>query len=1209
MFRKILLLFLLTISFFSFFGNANAARDCTTLGPSDLNTFKEYCYKITDAYLSLRNKYKVDGEIDTYIAGRILNYSRQGLNYLPDDLLNKNYYTHLQTAIERGIKDPKNNANFDSIASAIDDFLNKTEIKEITGEIEVFPASGNAPLTVTLRGNVSDPTGSKLESYNYTWWVLDGGKRRNIGNNKFLNYTFREEGNYSIFLDVTSNHRNNLKNIDVIPFSKRAEISVKEKVASLIVKVNSKSLDSNDELKFTPEDSVYGLLFDATSSTPTSGTKFVQTEWNFGNGIIRKYNSAPKIERVVYGTEGNYPVTLNLKTNTGKVIERKFTVVIRNPIATINASSLEGFLGDKFTFTANSFSKNDNLSYFWEIVDLKNDRVLFSKNLSTLSYSFTEKGRYNVKLSVTSPSGEKDYDNKIVYINSRPPFASFTSQIPNPSKPNTVLLDASSSYDLDFSDDGKLEYSWIINGDRVDLDNPNFNGSTGYYTFPNIGEQSIVLEVTDPDDLSTQKSGKVNITSNLSVDFFVFPRVSQVGGIMKFVADSPRAKFFEWDFGDSTIVGGKDDNITHKYNKSGIYIVKLSVRDENDLKNSFEKVVYVGDDDAPYAHISVKGDSSGGNYGYTEGVCNGKGAYTINKIDNVILSGVESINVTGETSGLDYSWKIGDKFYSTQDVSRRFDDIGCIPVKLTVKSQKNGKEAVAETYLRVQNLKPVLTGLDVQVKDLSTDPVIVDVRALGAVDRDGIIQSYLWYYYTDVSTEPQDFRATKTPSTTFVLPKITGKYYFVAVLKDNNEDRTSSEELSSSKYYVTLAGDNINTPIIALGADNTSVKAGEEVIFTVNVTNILGQNLNKDVKYSWDFDGDGFYDLETNKNTVSHKFTKSGETRVKVKVKNKGFSNTKTLTVNVSNILKPDFEYISIGNDYIFFDKSIGSADRYIWDMGDGQVLEKKGSFVYTYSDGKSTHLVKLKLVEGTNTKETSKKVVRDFGKMISTRKESLSIFSNHNIIEDKIILKEETPSLEFFLRTNLSNIKSYGVDFNIENDSDLNGGKDDDEDNKDTPGYNSGGPIIINLNTLKTQKIRIFLKDSSNKVIETKDITIIKEYIKEEDSLPKDDIKLDGVSDSIKNTFNKIKEEVSKLDSENKIKALSYLQKLKEEWNDPREKTNVIMEFSSFIEGLKLQNGNEIISLIEGLLIEDSEKRTENELVFTALKNLIPKE
>ena len=74
--------------------------------------------------------------------------------------------------------------------------------------------------------------------------------------------------------------------------------------------------------------------------------------------------------------------------------------------------------------------------------------------------------------------------------------------------------------------------------------------------------------------------------------------------------------------------------------------------------------------------------------------------------------------------------------------------------------------------------------------------------------------------------------------------------------------------------------------------------------------------------------------------------------------------------------------------------------------MWDGQTVDKKGSFIYTYTDWKSTHLVKLKITEWTNVRDTSKKVVRDFWKMISTKKEALAIFSDYAIIENKIILK-----------------------------------------------------------------------------------------------------------------------------------------------------------------------------------------------------------
>jgi hypothetical protein len=41
-----------------------------------------------------------------------------------------------------------------------------------------------------------------------------------------------------------------------------------------------------------------------------------------------------------------------------------------------------------------------------------------------------------------------------------------------------------------------------------------------------------------------------------------------------------------------------------------------------------------------------------------------------------------------------------------------------------------------------------------------------------------------------LNPEPQDFRATISPMTTFVLPKIAGDYYFAVTMKDSNQDRS-----------------------------------------------------------------------------------------------------------------------------------------------------------------------------------------------------------------------------------------------------------------------------------------------------------------------------------------------------------------------------------------------------------------------------------
>lgn len=255
-----------------------------------------------------------------------------------------------------------------------------------------------------------------------------------------------------------------------------------------------------------------------------------------------------------------------------------------------------------------------------------------------------------------------------------------------------------------------------------------------------------------------------------------------------------------------------------------------------------------------------------------------------------------------------YSWKIGnDLLYSGSNISYSFDELGCFPVKLTVKSDKNNATATRTMYFDVRNSLPDLATLDVQVQDIESDPVVVNVTAQGAKDEDGVIQSYLWYYYTDIDNQPQDFRITQSATTTFVLPKVSGTYYFVVVMEDDNGGRQNSEEATGSQFFTTLSGDNINTPLVDLRVNDNSLGVNEEVIFTATAKNIVGQNISKTSQYFWDFDGDGFYDTKSDLPEAEHFYEKSGEYHAKVKVSHKGYSNVKTVTINVENQLVPDF--------------------------------------------------------------------------------------------------------------------------------------------------------------------------------------------------------------------------------------------------------------------------------------------------------------
>ncbi|MCD5380863.1 PKD domain-containing protein, partial [Candidatus Gracilibacteria bacterium] len=1178
----------------------------TTLRAVDKGTFNEYRYRITKEFFVLQSTFEIDKVIDEGAANKILNYAKAGYNYLPDNLNNENNYNKLVIALKKGLKYPNNDVNYTAIRKAIKSYMLEADIQEVTGQIEGEPLVGNAPLVTTLRARVLDPSGSKATSSTYTWWMDVAGKRKVIGNKPSLSYTFSQEGNYIVFLDVRSSHRNSSGNIDVLPYSGQVSVNVQEKIASVIFRISGQKLPSNDEIKFSPEEASYGLIFDATSSVPTTGTKFLETSWDFGNGVTKSYTGSPRIERVIYSREGQYDATLRLKTNQLNTIVKTFKVMVHKPIASIGASQDEGYIGDKFVFKTVTHGSKKSLSYIWEVIDLEADTILVKKTGNVFNYSFEKKGRYSIKLKITDAAGNFDVDTKDIYINSRPPIANFKASIPMNNKPNKVYLDASGSFDPDFSDDGKLKYSWTIDGEQVNVEDANDSGSTGYYTFSTIGEHSVILEVEDLDGIKSIKKQSVSVNSTLSLDFETYPRVIQREGFIKFVANSPEAKFYEWDFGDGEKKSGSADIINHSYTRSGVFTVKLTVRGKDNKSNSHSKLVYVGDSKNPVAIIGLS-KNAGFDFPKEANVCDGKEAYIISRKDNITFSSNESINTDGLTSGLETSWKIGqDKYSSSPSRSITFDELGCSPVKLTVKSIKDKTTDSQTIWVKVVNIKPTLSALSITPVDINSDPVVVNLLAVGAKDIDGVIQSYLWFYTTDADDEPQDFRVTKSPSTSFVLPKIPGSYYFGVVLKDNNEEKTTSEDVIG-RNSITLVGDNVNTPIVELSVSDSSALIGDEIVFTATAENVLGKSIEGKSKFSWDFDGDGFYDKETDTGNISYKYKKSGTFYPKVKVKHKGFSNTRTLTVSVANKLVSDFSYISIGNKYVFLNQSQGVIDNVKWDLGDGTKKQNESKFVHTYDDRKSVHSVELTVAEGTKIKKSSQEVTRDLRNILKARKDGLNVFSHPGVDDDGIISIDEEESIFMYLGDSRGDHTYYGIDYDIDIDSDVNGGKDDDVDNLNNSSYKTGDPEEIVLNDKREQTIRLFLLDGDLNTIDSKDIKIIKTYIIKEEEIDLSTITFEGVSESSKIKIEKLKVMISALEGENRIKGMKYIQKLQENWEDDMEKTKTILEFEGFLAQSGIESTDDIIELLESLLIEGQGEGDEKEIAFQALKALTP--
>ena len=1204
-YRLIITVFLLISSFYS----VSAQEWCLELRDIDKWTFNEYCYKITQKIFQLQNYAEINGELSSKVLSDLKNLVNISYEYTPsDNLIYEKTKRDLITSLSKWTRlDPY----LEEIIERTWKYLDTMMSKKIKWTIKASPSSGKAPLTVSLRAsNIYDPSGSRIPQVNYKWWIDNGWKKVIIGTKPSMNYIFRDEWNYSVFLDIVSYHKNKNWNIDILPFRTRTDISVWEKIWTVILKVNDYDLRNRTSVKLLPDEARYWVLIDATSSTPAGWAKFSKTTWDFGNGVEKEYDWAPRVERVRYYGEGEYTVTLKIRTNEWRTLERKFIISVHNPIATIDTTKEEWYSGDKFTFKAKPSSiKETDLNYYWKIIDIDDDKVLYEKAWKVIIYTFKDKWKYNVQLKVTDNVGDQDIDTKNIFINSRPPVSSFSTRIEKKNFPNTVYFDWTKSYDLDLVDKGKLKYNWTIDGQKIYLDDSNIEWSTWYYTFDSVWNHTVTLEVTDPDWIVSNFSKEIKIDSILSLDFAAVPRVIQKDSQIHFIANSPNARFFEWNFGDgSSPVRGKDSKINHVFRKSWFYNIVLTVRDDIQERNSFTKVVYVWEWDSPIADIEV--NSWKKIYDYDRYACAWKWAYKVSRIDTLNIDGRSSINIDWSTKGLKYTWKIWSDYYSSDNMKYKFDELWCFPIKLTVTSLKNGKSHSIETRVEVINLAPSFTSMSVNALDLNSDPVVVNVTANNAKDPDWIIQSYLWYYYTDTDPDPQDFRITSLPSTSFVIPKITWNYYFVVVMRDDNELRINSEDISSSRYFVTLAWDNVNTPLIEFKIADNSLKVWDEAVFEAKVKNIIWQDISSKSEYSWDFDGDWFYEKKTNSPNMTYIYEEAWTYYSKLKATYKWMSNVRNLQINVTNKLIPEFDYISIWNKFIFVDKSSWSYQKSDWDLWDSTKIDNKDIVFHEYKDAKNTHMVKLKISERTKTKTQFKKVKNSIKNRLYVKANSINVFSvpQFDRSSKEVTLKSKNDKLYVYLGKSSGNIKYYAIDNDIEFDSDLNGWEDDDRDNLKDISYETWEPYRVLLNDNRIQKLRAYILDENEELIDSYDIKIIKEYVKAS-HIDLAAITFNWVTLEEKAWIEKVKNFVLSLPQENRLQGMKYIQLLQESWFDSREKTQIILEFQSYLDSLWDPKAIDVIETLESFLVSETNDKSLVSMSYNVIKNLIPKE
>ncbi len=643
--------------------------------------------------------------------------------------------------------------------------------------------------------------------------------------------------------------------------------------------------------------------FDASGSSDPDGT--IQSYlWNFGDGAT----STDVMPSHTYTEAGTYTVTLTVTDNDGMTDIDNLSITIAEPaqeppVAEIQLNPAEGGPAplDVAFGGANSSDGDGNIvSYEWDFGDGNTATGVLVEN------TFVDPGTYVVELTVTDNDGLTNTTSVEIVVSQvlAAPFALFDVSLGSGVIPFTTTFDGSASMDIDGN---IVSYEWNFG------DGTTATGAMVTHTFTDVGEYDVTLTVTDNDGLTSTSIQSVSALTPLiapTAAFIASPLSGTAPLLVNFNAATSTDTdgfivSYDWDFGDGSTGTGVTPN--HTYTESGVYMITLTVTDNDGLTDSFEESI----------NVIIQLEAPTPFFIATENFL------------EVTFDASGSTDIDGEI--VSYDWSFGDGNTATGVTTvHTYASAGMYVAILTVTDNDNLSSTYTYTFFveappSLENPTAFFTA-----SPISGDaPLFVSFNASGSSDSDGTIVSYIWDYGDGSNGTGQ------MSSHTYTNP---GTYTAELIVTDNDG--------LNDTYSVTIT---VEEPIV-LEAPNAfftaSPTSGDGPLFVSFNANSSSDSDGTIVSYSWDY-GDGSNGTGM---TSSHTYTTAGTYTAELTVTdNDGLSDTHTVSITVSEPPAPEtpnafFTASPTSGDgplFVSFNAS-GSSDSdgtivsYSWDYGDG---------------------------------------------------------------------------------------------------------------------------------------------------------------------------------------------------------------------------------------------------------------------------------
>ncbi len=703
---------------------------------------------------------------------------------------------------------------------------------------------------------------------------------------------------------------------------------------------------------------------------------------------------------------GKYTAKLTVRDDSGFVANQaslEVPVTINAPPKAKIAAPASAVPGEKVRFDGSASTDADGrlVRYRWIFDKDRED------NGPAIEHSFARPGLHQVRLIVEDDGPglcTTDQAKHSILINAAP-LAKFTfKQVAAPGE--EVTLDAGQSLD---SDGTITAYRW----DFGEKSEPG-SGETVKHVWQQPGLYTIRLRVEDDSGLSNGTNevlGMIKINAAPEPVITASASVAAANVPVSFSADKSRdadggISLYTWDFGDGA--AGQGGQVNHAYAEPGLYTVRLTAADDSGVGNASkfaEQTVRINAPPVPVITMpeivntsqvafdaSKSSDADGKLIGYAWDFGDGSKAEGVNvthvyplpstytvqlhvtdasgtasasqsaqqairvNAPPVADAGPDQLIAPGGTVQFDgsrsldqdgtissFTWQVEDKKYTEEKFAHQFDQPGQYQVGLAVVDNDGASHS---DYLTVTvNSQPVARMQTLPRVEPGKE-VLLD--ASGSTDADSGIAAYSWDFGDGGKSEGRQIKHV------YAEP---GRYQAVLTVQDAsgaaNDTATARQTVAVNFPPKADAGKDVHT-------------CEQFVQFDGSASTDPDQD---PLAYHWDFgdqsSGQGV--------AVSHQFAAPGLYPVRLRVDDQtglgNSSDAKQITVQINHppeaVIRTDGELFCVG-EHVLFDGSLstdpeGGPLRYLWDLGDGQQVERSNPIrVYDKAGDYLIHLTVL---------------------------------------------------------------------------------------------------------------------------------------------------------------------------------------------------------------------------------------------------------